>query len=147
MTTRFRRAALAALALACTSSLLPAAEPLYIPTPEERARVLLQERPAPEPPPWSLAETTLLAGQNDFDVTKYFLDLNFDEATRRIEGSVTITATSLVPSLQPGGARPRDPDDRHSVMRRDGAFVHASRVAAPRHARHPGRSGRPSSSR
>jgi len=38
--------------------------------------------------------------QDDFDVTHYLLDIEFDERDRTLAGSVTVTATSLVPGLQ-----------------------------------------------
>ncbi len=41
-----------------------------------------------------------LLAQEDFDVTHYFLDLEFVANSRTVEGSVTITADSLVTGLQ-----------------------------------------------
>jgi hypothetical protein len=42
----------------------------------------------------------LRAVQEDFDVTHYLLDLEFDDRDRTVAGSVTMTADSLVPGLQ-----------------------------------------------
>ena len=41
----------------------------------------------------------MLDSQDGYDVTHYLLDLDFNDVSRVISGSVTITATSLVPDL------------------------------------------------
>jgi len=73
---------------------------LHIPTADERDRYLIGDRAflsdklrkTPE-------QEALAASQNDYDVTNYFLDIDFDEVTKTISGSVTITATSLIDGL------------------------------------------------
>ena len=85
---------------------LQAAEPFVeiesppLPLPEERERLLLgakDEEFAQRPDP---RDVTLLASQENFDVTKYLVSLDFDEAAETIAGSVSMTATSLVNGLQ-----------------------------------------------
>ena len=53
----------------------------------------------PEPAAPTRASVAAAAGQDDFDVTQYVLDLDFDEFSRAVSGSVTMTAVSLVPAL------------------------------------------------
>jgi aminopeptidase N len=66
---------------------------------EEREKVLLggksnlSRQAAP-------ARPEAVASQEDFDVTSYLLDLDFDDANETLSGSVVITATSLVGGLQ-----------------------------------------------
>jgi hypothetical protein len=96
----FRRGVLAvrfACAAALTMAVLPG-EAHYppVPTPEQR-ELLRKEAPgtrarAPEP--------EVDTAQDDFDVTRYFLDLAFDTHNQVVSGSVTITATSLAPGFQ-----------------------------------------------
>ena len=69
-------------------------------SPEERERVLFGERPGHMAPRRvHPLENQMLSAQDDFDVTHYLLDLNFDEEQETINGSVRITATSLVDGL------------------------------------------------
>jgi len=69
--------------------------------PEERERLLIGERPErPQEKALTLAQAEGLAAQDAFDVTHYFLDVDFDDVTRTIQGSVVMTATSLVDGLQ-----------------------------------------------
>ena len=72
-----------------------------IPSAEDRDRMMFGHRgDETHEPVQSLEESLLAAAQDEYDVTNYFLDLNFDEVARRINGSVTITSTSLVDGLQ-----------------------------------------------
>lgn len=94
---RCRRASLGLWLLLVASGAAVAATDLLppIPTPQQRdswrkggrwLRADLRARAA--------QEQALLAAQDDFDVTRYFLDLDFVPSTRTVSGSVTITATS-----------------------------------------------------
>ena len=67
-------------------------------SPQERARVFGWEG-KPEPAAPTLASVAAAAAQDDFDVTHYVIDLDFDEVARSVSGSVTLTAVSLVPGL------------------------------------------------
>jgi len=68
---------------------------------EERARQLYGDQPVLSPPRTPSAhEIQVLASQDEFDVTRYFLDLTFDELSETLDGSVEVTATSLVDGLQ-----------------------------------------------
>jgi aminopeptidase N len=89
--------ALASVLVFCAPA---SAEPLYdppIPTPEQR-QALHKGHVATQP-------QATVAAQDNFDVTQYFLDLEFrpngaGSSSGLVLGSVTITATSLVPGLQ-----------------------------------------------
>ena len=91
----------ALLAFATAVTVLPAdAHDPPVPTPEQR-ELLRKETPdarvrIPQPP----GVDTARAAQDDFDVTRYFLDLEFDTHGRTVSGSVTVTATSLAPGFQ-----------------------------------------------
>ncbi len=68
---------------------------------EERRRLMYEDQPSrPAAEASSPREVQALAAQDDFDVTRYFLDLNFDEQEETVSGAVEITATSLVNGLQ-----------------------------------------------
>ena len=71
-----------------------------LPDPDERTRILLTPSPeAGRAQPLDPREELGLASQDDFDVTHYFLKLDFDESIKRVSGSVRVTATSLVDDL------------------------------------------------
>ena len=85
---------------------LQAAEPFVeiesppLPLPEERDRLIMgpkDEEFAQRPDP---RDATLLASQEDFDVTEYLVSLDFNEVTETIAGYVSMTAISLVNGLQ-----------------------------------------------
>ena len=87
------------LSLAIAADPAPPRE-TQIPTPEERERLLWGARREPAPAPAdTLHATAQRAAQDNFDVTNYFLDLTFDEVARRVTGTVTVTATSLLNGL------------------------------------------------
>jgi aminopeptidase N len=70
-------------------------------TPEQREAIFGDFKREPIPRrPMTLQQEEALANQDGFDVTHYLVDLDFDEQTRTIDGSVTMTATSLVDGLQ-----------------------------------------------
>ena len=76
-------------------------EPLEIPTPEEREQFRKSHpKIGGMTEPLSTSESAIAAVQDDFDVQHYFLSLEFVPTTRRVTGSVTVTAQSLVPGLQ-----------------------------------------------
>src|SRR5262245_32085104 len=104
MSRRCVRAGFASVFLA--SGLVPAFgqtaayDPPY-PTREQReairkSHVWLGTRQAPR----TMQEEALLAAQDDVDIQKYFLDLDFVPTTRIVSGSVTITGKSLVAGFQ-----------------------------------------------
>lgn len=77
-----------------------AAEPLIIPSPEERAEFRKNHKSyIPPLGPKTRAAAQAWEAQEDFDVLHYFLDLEFNESTRVVSGTVTSTVRSLVPSL------------------------------------------------
>jgi aminopeptidase N len=78
-----------------------AAELPPIPDPAERRFLLYESKAEPFPArKLSRQEALAVAAQDDFDVTRYRLDLIFDDLARTVEGSVEITATSLVDGLE-----------------------------------------------
>ena len=78
-----------------------AAELPPIPDPAERRYLLYESKAEPFPArKLSRREAVAVAAQDDFDVTRYRLDLIFDDIARTVEGSVEITATSLVDGLE-----------------------------------------------
>lgn len=90
------------LALLTAASMLSAAaaEPLSIPSPEEREAFRKNHRTyLPATGPKTRAASEAFAVQDDFDVLHYFLDLEFEPTTRTVGGTVTVTLRSLVPSL------------------------------------------------
>ncbi|HEX6850771.1 MAG TPA: M1 family aminopeptidase [Candidatus Polarisedimenticolaceae bacterium] len=95
------RRSCALLLLACFSSLfVSAAEPLIIPSPEERAEFRKNHKSyIPPLGPKTRAAAEAWEAQEDFDVLHYFLDLEFTLSSRNVSGTVTATVKSLVPSL------------------------------------------------
>jgi len=72
-----------------------------IPDPQLRHRLLIDGKREPRVPrARSTAETAALAAQEDYDVTRYFLQLRFDEQAKTVDGTVEITAASLVDDFQ-----------------------------------------------
>jgi len=70
------------------------------PTREERDAFRKASRPRPQPESSLTAEQAgAILAQEDFDVLHYFLDLEFSGSSKTIQGSVTITAQSLVTGL------------------------------------------------
>jgi aminopeptidase N len=99
--TRLLLSPLPLLLAAGVCSVAFAAEPRQVPpplSPQERARVFGWEG-KPEPAAPTLASVAAATAQDDFDVTHYVIDLDFDEVARAVSGSVTMTAVSLVPTL------------------------------------------------
>lgn len=92
---------LCALALCLPGAAFAGDEPLPILTPAERdaLRKGVLARPEKEvmAEPRPAAAT---AAQEDFDVERYLLDLEFLNTTRRVSGTVTITAASRVAALR-----------------------------------------------
>ena len=94
-----RRSCVPALVFALALPAL-AAEPLHIPTAEEREEFRKSHRTyIPPLGPKTRAAAEAFTAQEDFDVLHYFLDLSFNESTRVVSGTVTSTVKSLVPSL------------------------------------------------
>jgi aminopeptidase N len=95
---------LAAAAIAFAIALVPLpgrTESMPVPTREERdllrkSHVRLSGMGAPK----TLEENSILVAQDDVDVTRYFLDLEFDPAARTVSGKVTVTGRSLVGGFQ-----------------------------------------------
>lgn len=76
-------------------------DPPVVPDAEERRRLLFGNREARATERGRTArEAAVLAAQEDYDVTRYFLDLRFDDTARSVSGSVQVMATSLVDGLQ-----------------------------------------------
>jgi aminopeptidase N len=72
-----------------------------VPDRQERASVLYEGKVDPRSGKRLTArEAAVLVSQDAFDVTRYHLDVIFDEQAETIEGSVEITATSLVDGLE-----------------------------------------------
>jgi len=78
------------------------ADPAPVPSREERERVLLHGKDSPlrKAASPTLQQKRALAAQDGFDVTAYFLNLDIDETSRTISGTVTVNATSLVDGLE-----------------------------------------------
>jgi hypothetical protein len=96
-----------ALALALLAGAFPTAladevrEPAQVPSQAERERLLMNKRdPRDAAPPKSATAEAALATQGQFDALSYFLDLDFDESSKRVSGSVTLEARSLVAGLE-----------------------------------------------
>ncbi len=71
-----------------------------IPTPEQREMWIKGGKPFVMPPVEKTAQQReAFAAQDDYDVTKYFLDLDFTPSSRTVAGSVTMTATSTIDGL------------------------------------------------
>jgi hypothetical protein len=85
----------ASLARAGDTELFP------IPSPEERAQFQKSHlKIGGMSAPLSAEETAVAAAQDDVDIQHYFLVLEFIPATRRVQGTVTVTAKSLVNGTQ-----------------------------------------------
>src|SRR5262245_28169061 len=95
-----------ALMLVCTLALTTAtraaaAPPFPVPTPEEREALRKSHfRLTGLNAPLTEQQQTIAAAQDDVDIRKYFLDLEFIPNTRTVTGSVTITGASLVAGFQ-----------------------------------------------
>lgn len=75
--------------------------PFPYPSLEEREAFYKESHIALDKSRFLAAEpTAAILAQEDFDVTRYFLDLEFVVSSRTVEGSVTITADSLIMGLQ-----------------------------------------------
>lgn len=100
---RFRLCCAAVVLVAGSAAF--AAEPADVqPIPPERREEIRRDRPvrarAKRAVSLAAAEAaSKAAGQDDFDVLSYALDLSFDPTARTVSGTATITARSLVPSL------------------------------------------------
>lgn len=105
-------------------------DPPY-PGPEQREAMRKGSHPFYAPPRAPL-DLSAAPGQDQFDVTRYFLDLDFIPATRTVAGSVTMTATSLVPSLTSVSLDLDQPMGVTSVVRGTHtlAFTHANNILA-----------------
>jgi len=120
------------LATSATHSVFAGADKLPpIPSQEERERLLIGSKSDVhrERVP-SSQQLEALARQDQFDVTAYLVDIHFNDAPQDINGTVTITATSLVDGLQ---LVPLDLLDNMSVtwVRRDMtdlAFTHSGDI-------------------
>lgn len=72
-----------------------------LPDRELRHRVLIPgEKKLPPESLRSAREAELAVSQDDFDVTRYFLNLYFDDQAKSVSGSVEVTGTSLVDGMQ-----------------------------------------------
>lgn len=70
------------------------------PTPEQRRLMRKGSQPFVKPlAPSAPEQLAALANQDQYDVTRYFLDLDFTPSTHTVAGTVTITATSLAGQL------------------------------------------------
>ena len=93
--------ALCSAALAATSAPPAPPDPSQFPIPTREERERTRKPPAPRAEPGATADAdakdaTVAAAQDDFDVTRYLLDVEFTPSTRVVGGAVTITATSRV---------------------------------------------------
>jgi aminopeptidase N len=70
-----------------------------IPDPHER-RVLIEGRREPDHRAPDRVAAAALVSQEAYDVTRYALDLTFDDQARTVSGSVEITATSLTDGFE-----------------------------------------------
>ena len=76
-------------------------DPFPVPTREEREQLRKSHmRIGGMSAPLSAEETAVAAAQDDVDIQHYWLVLEFVPSTRRVTGSVTITAKSLVNGFQ-----------------------------------------------
>lgn len=65
------------------------------PTPEQRRLMRKGSQPFVKPlAPSAPEQLAALANQDQYDVTRYFLDLDFTPSTHTVAGTVTITATT-----------------------------------------------------
>lgn len=94
-------AALCCAALTGSPTAAAPADPSELPIPTREERERTRKPPTPRAPPGTMdgadpKAAAAAAAQDDFDVTRYFLDVEFTPSSKSVGGSVTITATSRV---------------------------------------------------